>query len=80
MTSSAPQPAGILAPTGTPVSVVKKLNAEIAAALKAPEFRDRIAVHGILVIASSPAEFTAVIGKDLVRWRKVVQEANIKGE
>lgn len=57
----------------------QEVNAEIVAALKAPEFR-RIAVHGMEVIASSPAEFTAVIGNDLVRWRKVVQEANIKGD
>jgi tripartite-type tricarboxylate transporter receptor subunit TctC len=34
--------------------------------------------RGVVVCASTPQELTALIRKDLVLWRKVVKDANIK--
>ena len=69
---------GILAPGGTPGAIVNKLNSEIIAVLK--EVRERVAVHGLETIGSTPDEFATVIRNDLPRWAKVVRDAGIKPE
>ncbi len=71
---------GVLAPAGTPTDIVKKLHAEIVAAMNTPEFKQRIAAHGLDVIASSPEKFGEVIRADLARWGKVVRDAGLKPE
>jgi len=69
---------GILAPRGTPKPVVNKLYAEIARLLMQPDIRERFAVLGMEIIASAPQEFRKAIASEVVRWAKVVKDANIK--
>jgi tripartite-type tricarboxylate transporter receptor subunit TctC len=71
---------GILAPAGIPPEVAGKLNAEIVAVLRSPEFGQRMAVHGMEMVGTTPGEFREVIGRDLVRWGNVVKQAGIKPE
>ena len=71
---------GILAPAGLPPDVARKLNAEILAVLSSPEFAQRMAVHGMEMVGTTPGEFRDIIGRDLVRWGKVVKDAGIKPE
>jgi tripartite-type tricarboxylate transporter receptor subunit TctC len=68
---------GIVAPAGTPESVVKRLNAELVKLLKSPEIRARLETLGAEPIGDSPAEFAAVIREDLARWAKIVSDAGI---
>jgi tripartite-type tricarboxylate transporter receptor subunit TctC len=69
---------GILAPAKTPRPVVEKLQREIAAALGAPQVRERYAALGIEPVGNTPDQFTAQIRADLARWEKVVKAANIR--
>ena len=71
---------GFLAPAGTPMDIVARLNAEINAALKLPEVRAKLETAGIEVQGGTPQEYAAVIKSDLVKWGKVVKEANIQAE
>lgn len=71
---------GFLAPAGTPVDVVKRLNAEIHDILKTPEIRDRLAGQGIESAGGTPEQFAVIIKNDLARYAKVAKDAGIKPE
>jgi tripartite-type tricarboxylate transporter receptor subunit TctC len=71
---------GVLAPAGTPQPIVEKISAAIAAALRAPEVRERLAQDGAEPVGSSPAEFSALVKSELVKWADIARAANIKAE
>jgi tripartite-type tricarboxylate transporter receptor subunit TctC len=69
---------GLFAPAGTPPAIVDKLSAEVAKALAAPEVRKRLTDIGLEPIASTPAEFAAVVKSDYEKWGRVIRAANIR--
>jgi tripartite-type tricarboxylate transporter receptor subunit TctC len=71
---------GAVAPKGTPADIVQKLNGEIGRALKDPEFAAKISSIGIDPIGSTPEEFSAFLRKEIPRWKKIVQDADVKIE
>ena len=71
---------GLLAPTGTPDAIVTKLNAEVVRLLRLPDTAAQLAVQGVDVIASSPAEFAAFIKQDIAKYAKLVRSAGIHVE
>ncbi len=71
---------GVLAPKGTPKTIVDKLSTTIREILKDPENGKRLGAMGLEVIASTPDEFLKAIEADVKRWAAVVKAANIKGE
>ncbi|MEO7726920.1 MAG: tripartite tricarboxylate transporter substrate binding protein, partial [Burkholderiales bacterium] len=52
---------GVMAPGGTPVALVNKLNAELVRILKLPDMQERLQALGAEVVGSSPAEFAAYL-------------------
>ena len=71
---------GVLAPAKTPRSIVNQLQREIAAALKRPEVLLLIAIDGAEPVASTPEQYGDTIRRDLDKWRKVIQQAGIRGD
>jgi tripartite-type tricarboxylate transporter receptor subunit TctC len=69
---------GVLAPAGTARDVVNRLNAIIVQALASPDVRERLAGQGAEPVGNTPDQFTAQMQRDLVKWAKVVKDANIK--
>lgn len=69
---------GFLAPAGTPTPVVNRLNQETGRALAVPEIRERLATMGITIANGTPAEFGAMLRRDLESFAKLAREANIK--
>ncbi len=69
---------GLLAPAGTPATIVNRINAEARKALLAPAHKDRYTRDGIDIVASDPAEFEAYMRADVARWRTVIQTAKIR--
>ncbi len=65
----------LLGPAGIPDDIVAKLNAEIAATLRVPEMQERLAKIGLTVIASSPADLTEVLRRDVPKWGKAVKDS-----
>jgi tripartite-type tricarboxylate transporter receptor subunit TctC len=71
---------GVLAPAGTPVDVVERLNAVIAQISKQPEFRKSLDDLGTETVIESPAAFSAFLKSDIVRWQKVLVKAHVTVE
>jgi tripartite-type tricarboxylate transporter receptor subunit TctC len=71
---------GILAPAGTPPTVVARLNAEINAAIRQPEVRERLAADGAEVIGGTPGDFASHLKIELSRMGKLVRQAGIRME
>lgn len=69
---------GVLAPAGTPVDIVNKLNAEIVGILKQPETNERLSQEGAEPVGNTPAQFGAHIKSEIEKWRKVIRAAGIK--
>ncbi|MBL0901551.1 MAG: tripartite tricarboxylate transporter substrate binding protein, partial [Reyranella sp.] len=70
----------IVAPPGVPADVSAKLNAEIAATLQQPAVKERLARIGLEVVASSPAELTAALQRDVPKWGKAVKDSGAVAE
>ena len=69
---------GVFVPHGTPAAIVTKLNAELNAALRAPQVSGRFAQLNIDSRANTPEEFRAFVEDQMTLWSRVIKEANIK--
>ena len=69
---------GLLAPTGTPKNALDKLYGETVKALALPEVRKKFDELGLEPIGNSPAEFSAIIRKEIPEWAKVIKDSAIK--
>ena len=69
---------GLLAPSGTPKDVLDKLHGETVKALAMPEIRKKFDELGLEPVGNTPAEFAAVIKKEMPEWAKVIKDAGIK--
>lgn len=71
---------GLVAPLGTPPAIVAQIHAALAKALKSPAVVDKLASMGVEPVASQPAEYAAFLKTQTVKWKKVLQDANIRPE
>jgi len=71
---------GFMAPSGTPRDIVMRLNAELNRIVKLPDIVERLSGQLFDVRTSTPEAFSELIRADIAKWRKVVQDANIKME
>jgi tripartite-type tricarboxylate transporter receptor subunit TctC len=70
---------GFLAPVGTPMPIVTKLNTEVNAVLKMPEVRtslERLGVSGIM--SMSAPEFAAFITNEGKKWPPIIKAIGFK--
>jgi tripartite-type tricarboxylate transporter receptor subunit TctC len=67
-------------PAGTSPEIVAKMSQEIAKALATPEVKEKLESAGVTPVASTPADFAALISADITRWQKVINDAGIKAE
>ncbi len=65
---------GVFAPAGTPRAVVQKLNAEISAALAAPDIRKRFGDMGLEAKHSSPEAFGKFLQSEIARWGALLKK------
>jgi tripartite-type tricarboxylate transporter receptor subunit TctC len=71
---------GILAPAGTPKSVIDRLHREIVNIVRSPDFNQVLASEGATPVGNTPAEFDAVIRADVKKWAKIIKEAGIRAQ
>ena len=64
---------GLFAPLGTPAAVISKLNAEVAASLRAPDVTERLSQMGAAAAPTSPDEFGKLVRDEIARWAPVVK-------
>jgi tripartite-type tricarboxylate transporter receptor subunit TctC len=68
----------LLAPAGTPVAIVDKLNGQLLAILAIADVREKLQAQGIEPVGSSPAQLAAHLKSELVKWEKVVRLSGAK--
>ncbi|MDP1675189.1 MAG: tripartite tricarboxylate transporter substrate binding protein [Burkholderiales bacterium] len=71
---------GIFAPAGTPMDIVKRVNADLNTALKNPELVKRLNAQGADAVGGSAEAFTRVVKADFAKWAKVVKDSGAKVE
>ena len=69
---------GLLAPANTPRDIVNRLSTETARILKMPDVNSRLSDLGAEPVSSTPAEFDAHIKSEIVKWAKVIKDANVE--
>lgn len=71
---------GVVAPAGTPHSIVEKIQRDLSAALHSPEMRSLLQEGGMEAVASTPSQFDEYIASEITRWSELIKIANIKVE
>jgi tripartite-type tricarboxylate transporter receptor subunit TctC len=71
---------GLFAPAGTPPEIVAKLNAEVQKIMRSPDVQKRLEAEGARFIPTTPGQFAAFQKDELVKWAKIIKDANIKAE
>jgi tripartite-type tricarboxylate transporter receptor subunit TctC len=71
---------GVVGPAGMPAPIVKQLNETLAATMKIPELREKLAVEAIEPITMTPDQMTAFIKSEIVRWTALAKARNIELE
>ena len=72
---------GVLAPAGTPKTIIDRLNAEIVKSLRAPDVRERLVTQGgNEIVTGSPEEFAALIKNDLQMYAKLIKDAQVPAQ
>jgi tripartite-type tricarboxylate transporter receptor subunit TctC len=69
---------GLMAPKGTPVSIINRLNATMTAIVTRPEIKKQWAEKGAMPLTMSPLEFQIYLERDVVKWAKIVKLSGAK--
>jgi len=67
----------LLAPAATPATIIRRMNAEVVRALRAPDVEKRLVELGAVPAPSSPEQFAQILKRDGDRWGKLIAEKNI---
>ena len=71
---------GIFVPVKTPRSIVEKLHRETVKALQQPSVRDRLAGLGVDPLDMTPAEFDALVRKEIDTNAALVKAIGLKAQ
>jgi tripartite-type tricarboxylate transporter receptor subunit TctC len=71
---------GLVAPAGTPVEIVEKLNRATVEALADPEVRHALDGLGVDIVGGTPQEFAAYIKSEIPKWAAVIKTSGAKLE
>lgn len=71
---------GVVAPAGTPKSIIDTLAAEIGRGIHIADVKERFTASGMEAIGGTAEEFGAFLRAETAKWAKVIRAANIKVE
>jgi len=71
---------GILAPAGTPRTIVTRLNADLVKIMHSPDLKERLAAMATDPATSTPEEFADYIKREIAKWGEVVRQAGLKAD
>lgn len=69
---------GLLAPAGTPASIVKRIETEAGKVLEAPNVRAMLSAQGFQIENRGPAPFAAFISREITKWTQVVKASGAR--
>ena len=71
---------GLMAPKGTPVAVVNRLNAELTKITSNAEVKRAWAAQGSTPMTMPVADFTRYVNDDIAKWARIVKISGAKAE
>jgi tripartite-type tricarboxylate transporter receptor subunit TctC len=71
---------GILAPARTPEATVKRMNAELATALRSPDVVEKLSTQAVEPHHTAPEPFAALIRDELAKWTRVIRTSGVKAD
>lgn len=71
---------GLVAPHGTPDTIIAKLHRELSVIQDSAELQKQFTNEGAEVVRMSSAEFGAFIASELAKWGRVIKEAGITAQ
>ncbi|HET8744265.1 MAG TPA: tripartite tricarboxylate transporter substrate binding protein [Ramlibacter sp.] len=69
---------GLLAPAGTPMEIVNRIQQETAKALATPAMKERLQAQGAIPSGNTPAQFAQMIDRETKKWAAVVKASGAK--
>jgi tripartite-type tricarboxylate transporter receptor subunit TctC len=69
---------GLVAPTGTPSTIINKVHADTVKALQSADIKKRFSELGMAPVGNTPAEFARDMKEESARWAKVVRERKLQ--
>ena len=67
----------LFAPAQTPETIIRRLNAGVAAALQAPAVRDKLLANGYVLQPGTPEEWPAYLATESAKWGDVIRTRGI---
>ncbi|CAN7383309.1 Bug family tripartite tricarboxylate transporter substrate binding protein [Variovorax paradoxus] len=68
---------GVVVPSATPTEVVNTLNRQLVAAIHEPSVNKRMVDFGVEPVGNTPAQYTALLKAETVRWHKLIRDLKI---
>ncbi len=69
---------GLLAPAGTPRSLIDRLNQESVRVLRNAGVKEKFLAAGVETVGSSPEVFSGKIKSEIAKWEKLIKESGIQ--
>ncbi len=71
---------GFMGPPGMARDLVMKINSDVAAIVKRPDFQKRLTDDALETVLGTPEDFAAQVKADLETWGRLIKAGNIKVE
>ncbi|PWK33497.1 tripartite tricarboxylate transporter family receptor [Cupriavidus plantarum] len=71
---------GMLAPAGTPLPIREKLAMQVDRTMQSPTVKTMLEAQGLTYTRMGPDAFDGFIRAESIKWKKVVDQANIRAE
>ena len=69
---------GLVTRTGTPPAVIRKIQLDVAEALKSAAMRTQLESFGLEPVGNTPAEFAEMIAAESSRWKGVIKRSHVR--
>lgn len=66
---------GVFVPAGTPLQIVKRLNAELVKIINTAQMKETLVGYGVEPSGNSVEEFSAMVKAEVAKWARVVKQS-----
>ena len=71
---------GLMAPGGTPQPIIQKIYADVARIVSMPDVQERILSQASEPVGNRPDEYAAFINAEVIKWRDLIKQTNMKAD
>jgi tripartite-type tricarboxylate transporter receptor subunit TctC len=71
---------GVFVPSGTPASIVSRINADVNKLLTQPEVQEQLTTLGFEPVGGTQQSFAHYLNEEVAKWAKVVRDTGAKAE